>query len=101
MFCCDVMKVVVATTHTTKEGGFKIVEACTYPLTGRGVVDVIITELAVFHVVPGKGLLLMEVAKGVTVEEIRRKTGAVFELSPTLQEEEVMNDKVIPIDIER
>lgn len=70
-------RVVVLTEHTTKDGEPKIVDKCSLPLTGVGVVDRIITQLAVFDVVD-KALVLREIAPGVTEEEIREKTGAAF-----------------------
>jgi 3-oxoacid CoA-transferase subunit B len=70
-------KVVVVMEHVAKDGTHKVVEACTLPLTGKGVVDRIITDLAVLDVTP-EGLVLREIADGVTVEEIREKTGAPF-----------------------
>ena len=68
-------KVVVVMEHVAKDGTHKVVESCTLPLTGKGVVNRIITDLAVLDVTT-EGLVLRELADGVTVEEIRDKTGA-------------------------
>ncbi|MFK7931305.1 MAG: 3-oxoacid CoA-transferase subunit B [Myxococcota bacterium] len=72
-------RVVVTMTHTTKKGGPKILRSCTLPLTGTRCVDLIITDLAVFEV--KGGLKLLEMAPGVTVDEIREKTEASFSVS--------------------
>jgi 3-oxoadipate CoA-transferase beta subunit len=68
----------VVTQHVTKTGEPKIVERCTYPLTGRGVVSRIYSDLAVIEVTPG-GLVLVELAPGIALDEVRAKTGAPLE----------------------
>ncbi len=68
-------RVIVAMEHATKDGVPKILPACGLPLTGRRVVDTIITELAVIKVTP-KGLVLQEIASETTVEAVRKATGA-------------------------
>ena len=68
-------RVIVLMDHVTKAGGAKLVAACELPLTGRGVVSRIITDLAVLDVA-GDGFDLVEVAPGVTVAEVVDKTGA-------------------------
>jgi 3-oxoacid CoA-transferase subunit B len=68
-------RVIVAMEHSTKDGGPKILPTCGLPLTGRRVVDTIITELAVIKVTP-EGLVLQEIASDTTVEAVRKATGA-------------------------
>ena len=65
----------VITQHTTKTGEPKLVEKCTYPLTGVGVVSRIYTDLAVVDVTAG-GFRVVELAPGITFEEVEQKTGA-------------------------
>jgi 3-oxoacid CoA-transferase subunit B len=67
----------VAMEHVDRAGRPKIIQRCTFPLTGRGVVTRIYTDLAVFHIVDG-GLRLTECAPGVTPEDIRARTGVPF-----------------------
>lgn len=68
-----VKKVIVTMEHTTRTGEPKVVEECSYPLTGKGVVNLIITDLAVIEVVP-EGLLLREIAPSFTPEEVQAVT---------------------------
>jgi 3-oxoacid CoA-transferase subunit B len=71
-------RVIVLMEHVAKDGSHKLVDACTLPLTGRGVVHRVITDLAVVDVetdAVGGRLVLRELAPGVTVEEVRERTG--------------------------
>ena len=70
-------RVVIIMEHVSKFGESKIKKACTLPLTGKGVVDRLITELAVFDFV-ADGMVLVEMAHGITVQEIKAKTEAAF-----------------------
>jgi 3-oxoacid CoA-transferase subunit B len=79
-------RVVVLTEHNAKDGSAKIVTECTLPLTGLSCVDRIISDLAVFDLVKheqggGRRLTLTRLAPGVTVEEIRAKTEADFDVA--------------------
>ncbi|MFN3520923.1 MAG: 3-oxoacid CoA-transferase subunit B [Phenylobacterium sp.] len=75
-----VKRVVVVMEHTEKSGAPKLVKACSLPLTGQGVVDLVVTDLGVFDVGRGKTpLKLVELAPGVSLDEIRAKTEATFE----------------------
>ncbi|CAI6331483.1 unnamed protein product [Periconia digitata] len=82
-------KVVITMEHTDKKGGPKILNQCTFPLTGQKCVSTIITDLAVFDVSPTEGLTLKEVAKGVSVEEVKSKTEAPFKVADDLKEMDV------------
>jgi 3-oxoacid CoA-transferase subunit B len=79
-------RVVVAMEHATKDGTPKILKRCTLPFTGLKVVDTIVTELAYINVVQGKGLVLEELAPGVTVEQVQAATEPKLTISPSLRE---------------
>jgi len=80
-----VKRVVVLMEHNAKDGTPKIRTACELPLTGKQVVDLIITDLCVFKVNKGQGLLLIELNEGVTLDEVKAKTGCEFAVDPALQ----------------
>ena len=74
-----VKRVVVVMDHCEKSGAPKLLKQCTLPLTGAGVVDLLITELGVFEIDrKGGGVTLKELAPGVTVDEVKAKTEAAF-----------------------
>jgi len=85
---CGVKKVMVIMRHTMSSGEPRIVKECTYPLTGKEVVNVIITDLA-FIEVTREGLLLSEVAPGVSVADIQAVTEPMLIVSPDLREMEL------------
>ena len=78
-----VRRVVVVMDHTNKAGEPKLLHACSLPLTGKGVVDRIITDLGVFDVT-ADGLELIELAPDVTLDEIARKTEAKYRVAEAL-----------------
>jgi len=75
-----VKRVVVVMEHTNKAGDSKILPECSLPLTGKAVVDLVITDLCTFAV-DSRGLSLVELAEGVTLEEIQTKTLAKFSVA--------------------
>jgi len=77
-------RVIIAMEHTTKEGEAKIVKRCSLPLTGVGVVDLIVTELGVIEVTP-EGLVLREVAPGVTPEDVQKATEPALRRAPDIK----------------
>ena len=77
-------RVIVAMEHTTKEGGPRILKSCTMPLTGTGVVDRIVTEMAVIDVTP-EGLVLRETASGLSAADVQKNTEAKLRIAEDLK----------------
>ena len=77
-------RVIIAMEHTTRDGQPKILRKCSLPLTGVKVVDTIVTEMAYMRVTP-TGLVLEEVAPGLTADEVQRATEPTLIISPTLK----------------
>lgn len=78
-------KCIVTMEHNSKDGSKKILSECSLPLTGKGCVDMIITEKVVFKVDKEKGLTLIEIAEDHSVEDVISSTGCDFEVSPDLK----------------
>jgi 3-oxoacid CoA-transferase B subunit len=83
-----VKRVIILMEHNTKDGKPKLVKKCTYPITAKESVDLIVTDLAVIEVKP-EGLLLKEVAPGWTAEELQALTEARLIIAPDLKEVEL------------
>ena len=77
-------RVIIAMMHTAPDGTPKVLKKCRLPLTGKKVVDMVVTDMAVMEVTP-QGLLLKEVAEGYTVEEVLAATEAELILDPSLK----------------
>ena len=77
-------RVIIGMEHATKDGQPKILKRCTLPLTGVKVVDTIVTEMAYIRVTP-EGLLLEEIAPGLTVEDVQRATEAKLRVSADIK----------------
>jgi 3-oxoacid CoA-transferase subunit B len=85
---CGVRKVIVAMEHTTRRGEPRLVRECTYPLTARRAVNLVVTDLAVIEVTP-EGLLLKEVAPAVTADEVQALTEPRLGIAADLHEMEL------------
>lgn len=77
-------RVIIAMEHTTKDGQSKILKKCSLPLTGLKVVNTIVTEMAYINVT-SNGLVLEELAPGLTAEDVQRATQARLVVSPNLK----------------
>jgi len=78
-------KVIVTMEHTAKGNKHKILDKCNLPLTGKNCVDIIITEMGVFDVDKDKGLTLIEIADGVTLDQVKAATGCDFHVASDLK----------------
>jgi 3-oxoacid CoA-transferase len=77
-----VRRVIVLMEHAARDGSPKILTRCTLPITGKGVVNMIITDLCVFDVLPqGEGLVLRELHAGVSLDDVKAKTGCPFQVA--------------------
>lgn len=85
--CTDVADLIILMEHTTRDGELKILNECAYPLTGKGCVTKIVTDLAYIDVTPG-GLVLREVAHGVTPEYVQERTEPRLKIAPDCKEME-------------
>ena len=81
-------RVIVAMEHTDRAGKPKVVQECDYPLSGKGCVNLIVTDIAVMEIVP-EGLLLRETAPGWSADDVQAETSAALIASPQLREIEL------------
>ncbi len=81
-----VKKIVIMMDHCAKDGTPKIMEDCTLPLTGKEVVDMVVTDLAVFEMVRGQGMTLTELAPGASLDEVRSKTDCAFDVAENIKQ---------------
>jgi len=79
-----VKKVVVTMDHNAKSGAPKLLKKCSLPLTGVGVVDMVVTDLGVFEI-DEQGMTLIELAPDVTVDEVKERTEAGFRVADNLE----------------
>lgn len=84
-------KVIVMMEHVAKDGSAKILNACSLPITGKGVVDILVTNLGIFHITD-TGLVLVEIAPGVSLTELTSATQADFQLSAALKDVILVNE---------
>ena len=86
LVCAPETKVIVTMDHCAKDGSPKLLQECTLPLTGKGVIDRIITDMGVFDIdknnTHGGAMMLVEIAPGITVDDVRAATGAKFDTVP-------------------
>ncbi len=80
-------KVIVATDHVTKDGQSKLLASCTLPLTAKGEVDIVVTDMGLFEIdKKGGGFVMKEIAPGVTVDEVKAATAGKLTIAPDLVE---------------
>lgn len=79
-------RVIVVMEHNSRDGSPKIVKQCDLPLTGSNCVDMIITEKCVFRIIPDQGLTLVELRKGLSLDDIKQSTGCDFKVDQNLCE---------------
>ncbi|XP_059162822.1 succinyl-CoA:3-ketoacid coenzyme A transferase 1, mitochondrial-like [Physella acuta] len=81
----EATKVIITMEHTAKGGKHKILKECNLPLTGKGCVDMIITDMGVFEITKEKGLTMIEIADGFSVDDVKKATGCELNVSPDLK----------------